>query len=65
MLSRRWKSHVVLPLTLVLSLVSLALAGCGGSSSGGGGGNKTLVFGAPVSLTGSLSHEGQDTLNGY
>lgn len=65
MLSRRWKSHVVLPLTLVLSLVSLALAGCGGSSSSGGGGTKTLVFGAPVSLTGSLSHEGQDTLNGY
>ncbi len=25
----------------------------------------TLTFGAPISLTGSLSHEGTDTLNGY
>ncbi|HKV84294.1 MAG TPA: amino acid ABC transporter substrate-binding protein [Ktedonobacterales bacterium] len=64
MLSRRCKSPVIFPLMLVICLVSLALAGCGGSSKGGGG-VKTLVFGAPVSLTGSLSHEGTDTLNGY
>ena len=65
MLSRLWKSRVVLPLMLVVSVASLALAGCGGSSGTGGGGTQTLVFGAPVSLTGSLSHEGTDTLNGY
>lgn len=65
MLSRRWKSQVVLPLLLMVSVASMALAGCGSSSSGGGGSTKTLVFGAPVSLTGSLSHEGTDTLNGY
>src|SRR5690348_18247802 len=49
---------------LPLALASL-LAACGGSSGPGAGGNgNTLVFGAPVSLTGSLSHEGTDTLNG-
>lgn len=44
-------------------IVPVLLAGCGGN--GGGSGSDTLVFGAPVSLTGSLSHEGTDTLNGY
>jgi branched-chain amino acid transport system substrate-binding protein len=51
----------------MLTLLSLALAACGTSSTstGGSGGTGTLVFGAPVALTGSLSHEGTDTLNGY
>lgn len=44
-------------------IVPVLLAGCGGN--GGGSGSDTLVFGAPVALTGSLSHEGTDTLNGY
>ena len=55
--------RLFVPLALVLAF---ALAACGGSSGGGGNTNSnTLVFGAPVSLTGSLSHEGTDTLNGY
>src|SRR5690348_10651157 len=55
--------RLFVPLALVLAF---ALAACGGSSGGGGNTNgNTLVFGAPVSLTGSLSHEGTDTLNGY
>jgi len=50
----------------ILGLLALALgvlAGCGGSTGVASGG--TLVFGAPVSQTGSTSHEGTDTLNGY
>ncbi|MGE5334411.1 MAG: amino acid ABC transporter substrate-binding protein [Nitrososphaerota archaeon] len=53
-----------LPLLALFALVLPAvLAACGGTT--GAGGSDTLVFGAPVSLTGSLSHEGTDTLNGY
>ena len=51
------------PVFVALALVLTALAGCGGGSSGGG--SSTLTFGAPISLTGSLSHEGTDTLHGY
>ena len=51
-------------LALLALVLPAALAACGGST-GGSGGSDTLVFGAPVSLTGSLSHEGTDTLNGY
>jgi branched-chain amino acid transport system substrate-binding protein len=59
---RSWRAP--LPLLALLALVLPAtLAACG--SAGGAGGSDTLVFGAPVSLTGSLSHEGADTLNGY
>ena len=46
----------------VAALATTSLAACGGS---GGSSSTTLVFGAPVALTGSLSHEGTDTLNGY
>jgi branched-chain amino acid transport system substrate-binding protein len=61
-----WRWRAPLPVLAALALVLLGvLAACGGSSSGGGGGYGTLIFGAPVSLTGSLSHEGTDTLNGY
>ena len=55
------------PLPIVAMLVLIfpaALAACGGSGATSSG-SDTLVFGAPVSLTGSLSHEGTDTLNGY
>jgi branched-chain amino acid transport system substrate-binding protein len=59
---RRW--HAPVPVLALLALVVPAtLAACGGTTAGGG--SDTLVFGAPVSLTGSLSHEGTDTLNGY
>jgi branched-chain amino acid transport system substrate-binding protein len=51
-------------LTLVVMLLSPLLASCGGSTSSNGTGN-TLVFGAPISLTGSTSTEGQLTLEGY
>src|SRR5438309_5083537 len=57
----RW----LLPLVALLALlIPAALSACGG---GGGGGESsgTLVFGTPVSLTGSTSSEGNDTLNGY
>lgn len=60
---RRW--HAAGPVLALFALVLPGLlAACGGTSSAGGGTN-TLTFGAPVSLTGSLSHEGTDTLNGY
>jgi branched-chain amino acid transport system substrate-binding protein len=52
-------------LGLLALLLPAVLAACGGSGTGGAGGTGTLTFGAPVSLTGSLSHEGTDTLNGY
>ncbi|HEX6544158.1 MAG TPA: amino acid ABC transporter substrate-binding protein [Ktedonobacterales bacterium] len=59
---RAWRAP--LPVLGLLALVVPAvLAGCGGNTAGSG--SDTLVFGAPVSLTGSLSHEGTDTLNGY
>jgi len=65
----RWTRGVLIPIVGLLALFAMAFAACGSSSSSGsgssGGGTGTLVFGAPVSLTGSLSHEGQDTLNGY
>jgi branched-chain amino acid transport system substrate-binding protein len=57
------RRRALVPALAVLALVfSGALAACGGATSAAGG---TLTFGAPVSLTGSLSHEGTDTLNGY
>ncbi|HEX5441851.1 MAG TPA: hypothetical protein VFW76_13265, partial [Ktedonobacterales bacterium] len=60
----RWRWRAPWPvLALFALIVPATLAACGGTSAGGG--SDTLVFGAPVSLTGSLSHEGTDTLNGY
>ena len=60
---RSWRAPLPV-LALLVFVLPATLAACG-SSSGGAGGSDTLVFGAPVSLTGSLSHEGTDTLNGY
>ena len=55
-----------LPVLAMLALILPAmLAACGGNSVGGTGGPSVITFGAPISLTGSLSHEGTDTLNGY
>ena len=64
MLSGQRRSRAFFPVLLVTALVTLMLSACGSGNSNASGG-KTLVFGAPVSLTGSLSHEGTDTLNGY
>ncbi|HEY7347021.1 MAG TPA: amino acid ABC transporter substrate-binding protein [Ktedonobacterales bacterium] len=49
-------------LALFVLVLSGTLAGCG---STGGGGNNTLLFGAPISLTGATSTEGNLTLEGY
>ncbi len=53
-----------MPILALLVLVLGALAGCG-SGSGGGPASGTLIFGAPISLTGSTSTEGKLTLEGY
>lgn len=60
------RSRLLIPALVVLLLPAL-LTGCGGSSNttGGGSGSNTLLFGAPISLTGSTSNEGQLTLEGY
>ena len=55
--------HTFIPMLMLAALVATGLAACGGGSGSTNSG--TLVFGAPLALTGSLSHEGQDTLNGY
>ena len=60
--SRRWRAPLPV-LTLLALILSGLLAACGGG--GGTSGPTVITFGAPVSLTGSLSHEGTDTLNGY
>ncbi|HEX6122613.1 MAG TPA: amino acid ABC transporter substrate-binding protein [Ktedonobacterales bacterium] len=62
-ISRAGRRAPVAALALLACVVPAALAACG--SGGSSGGSNTLTFGAPVSLTGSLSHEGTDTLNGY
>jgi branched-chain amino acid transport system substrate-binding protein len=47
-------------------LLPAILTACGGSTgSAGSGSGGTLLFGAPISLTGSTSTEGQLTLEGY
>jgi branched-chain amino acid transport system substrate-binding protein len=56
-------SGLPLPLFTLLALLLTLLAGCGGG--GNSSGTQTLTFGAPISLTGSTSHEGTDTLHGY
>jgi len=67
--STRRLSRRVLPIfALFALLLPLVLAACGGGSSNGNGSsstNKTLLFGAPISLTGSTSTEGHLTLEGY
>src|SRR5579863_3166337 len=60
---RRLVRRVVPVLTLCVLLLPF-LTACGGSSSSTTTSN-TLLFGAPVSLTGSTSTEGHLTLEGY
>ena len=50
------------PAVAIVPLLTVLLSACGTTTTSG---SNTLVFGAPVSLTGSTSHEGHDTLNGY
>ena len=63
--SATWFRHIC-TLALAIALAS-QLTGCGvlGANAYGQQKVKTLVFGAPASLTGSLAHEGGDTLRGY
>ena len=65
--SMRRLSRRVLPiLALFALLLPFVLTACGSSSSNGGSStSKTLLFGAPISLTGSTSTEGHLTLEGY
>lgn len=58
---RRW---AIVPLVLAISLALSACTGTGGGSAGGGS-SDTILFGAPISLTGSLAKEGQLTRDGY
>lgn len=52
-------------LTLVVLLLPLVISACGSSGGSGSGSSHTLLFGAPISLTGSTSTEGHLTLEGY
>lgn len=57
------RARKMLPLFVLLALVlSLALAACGSTPAAQSG---TLVFGAPISLTGATATEGKLTLEGY
>ncbi len=64
---RRLSRRVLPILALIALLLPFVLAACGSSSSNGNGSStsKTLLFGAPISLTGSTSTEGHLTLEGY
>src|SRR6266571_3946947 len=57
-------SRRVLPALLVLMLPFI-LTACGGGGSSSTTTSNTLLFGAPVSLTGATSTEGHLTLEGY
>lgn len=65
---RRLSRRVLPVLTLFALLLPFVLTACGSSNSSNGNGSstsKTLLFGAPISLTGSTSTEGKLTLEGY
>lgn len=63
--SRHRLSRRVLPvLTLFVLMLPFVMSACGSSGSSSGSGT-TLLFGAPISLTGATSKEGQLTLEGY
>ncbi|HEU5229585.1 MAG TPA: amino acid ABC transporter substrate-binding protein [Ktedonobacteraceae bacterium] len=56
--------HTPLLLALVVLLL-LSACGSSGSTPGGQGTGNTLLFGAPISLTGATATEGHLTLEGY
>src|SRR5579859_6186181 len=66
--SRQRLSRRVSPvLTLFVLMLLFVVSACGGSStsSTSTSTSNTLLFGAPISLTGSTSTEGHLTLEGY
>jgi branched-chain amino acid transport system substrate-binding protein len=64
--SRHRLSRRVLPvLTLFVLMLPFVLTACGGGGSSSTTTSNTLLFGAPISLTGSTSTEGHLTLEGY
>ena len=64
--SRHRLSRRVLPaLTLLVLMLPFILTACGGGGSSSTTTSNTLLFGAPVSLTGATSTEGHLTLEGY
>jgi branched-chain amino acid transport system substrate-binding protein len=64
--SRHRLSRRVLPaLTLFVLMLPFVLTACGSGGSSSTTTSNTLLFGAPVSLTGSTSTEGHLTLEGY
>ncbi len=64
--SRHRLSRRVLPvLTLFVLMLPFVMSACGGSSTSSTSTSNTLLFGAPISLTGSTSTEGHLTLEGY
>ncbi|HLX55582.1 MAG TPA: amino acid ABC transporter substrate-binding protein [Ktedonobacteraceae bacterium] len=60
---RRLVRRVVPVLTLCVLLLPFVMSACGSSNSNSS--TPTLLFGAPISLTGSTSTEGKLTLEGY
>lgn len=63
--SRRVTRRSLLMLTLFVLLLPFVISACGGNSGSATGTSHMLLFGAPISLTGSTSTEGHLTLEGY
>ena len=63
-LRRSARVWLTVPLVLLVALLLGACSGLGGAA-GGGSSSNTIVFGAPISLTGSLAKEGGLTRDGY
>jgi branched-chain amino acid transport system substrate-binding protein len=64
--SRHRLARRVLPaLTLFALMLTFVLTACGGGGSSSTTTSNTLLFGAPISLTGATSTEGHLTLEGY
>ena len=64
---RLWSYRGTSAMALMMLLLAVILTACGGTpaSGGPGGSSNTLVFGAPISLTGATATEGHLTLEGY
>lgn len=63
--SQRTTRRTLSPLALFALILPLLISACGSSSNPGAATSHTLLFGAPISLTGATSTEGHLTLEGY